>query len=152
MLASKHQHSPVHPFLQPRFVIVWHAPIWQGICNAQLHCVSCKTVSGVGVSLLITDTSRPNCCCCLSSKDLDMIGSKTTSRGQLLACTCVRLIGSNHSSWLRGSLSDPYAWFTSLNRYHQRSYTWVMWSHLGHNGVHNNSSQTVMHFKSSCER
>ena len=112
---------------------------------AQLYCVSCKPDTGLasGVSYLCTGNSQPSCSCYPSFRDLGMIVSKTTFRDQTFARTYACLICSNHSPWVRQSLSNPCSWFSSLNRCHQRSFTWVMYSHLGRNRVHKNSSRPL---------
>ena len=48
------------------------------------------------------------------SRDFGIIGSKTTSRDQTFACTCARLICSNHAPWVRVNLSNPCPCFISL--------------------------------------
>ena len=88
-----------------------HAHNLERCVIAQLHYVSCKTEpvlnSGAGVSLVCTGNNRPPWYCYPGSIDLGMIGSKTTSRDQTFACTCARLVCSNHAPWVRGSLFNP---------------------------------------------
>ena len=82
------------------------------------HPTSCTTElvldSGAGVSLVCTDNNRPPCWCYPGSRDLGMIGSKTTSRDQTFACTCARLVSSNHTLWVRGSLYNPCSCFSNF--------------------------------------
>ena len=59
------------------------------------------------MSLVGTDNNRPPCWCYPGSRDLGMIGSKTTSRHKKYACTCAYLVCSNHAPWVRGRLCNP---------------------------------------------
>ena len=67
-----------------------------------------------GVSLVGTDNNRPPCWCYPGSRDLGMIGSKTTSRDKAHACTCARPVCSNHAPWVRGSLFNPCSRLSNL--------------------------------------
>ena len=129
--------------MHPHLLIIWYAPRWERFLIHNSIASTAKVY--LEPVVLITDTSRPSCCCYTHSRDLGMNGSKTTSCEQMLPCICARHICSSHAQWwICESLSNPCSWFSRLNRCYQRFFSWVMWSHLGHNGVHKNSSQPLI--------
>ena len=107
-----------------------HRPEHVRSLDAHLQRVNSKTAYGAGASLISTGTSRPSCCCHLSSRGFGMTGFKTISCEQPLVCTCTRLMCSNHAPWVGGSLSTPLSGFNRLKRFHMWSFDWVTWNRL----------------------
>ena len=124
-----------------------HAPTLERLFNAQLHCVSCKSEpvlnSGAGVSLICTDNNRPPCWCYPGSRDLGKIGSKTTSRDQTFACIYVLAlcVPITHHGYVGVCLILVHV--SVIWKIPPDVFTWVMWSHPGHNDVCKNSSQPL---------